>query len=135
MRTRGRGRPFTSLRPQGRRGLSEPLELFSKELVGDRRGSPWQWSLWGWVIEIAWHDMNMQVRHDIAQQQVVHMTGAEDALDRYTNSLDVLRVVGKLIGGKSGEVSDVSTTKDNGHMTFRNGVPFKYGLADSAAVE
>ena len=79
--------------------------------------------------------MNMQVRHDIAQQQVVHMTGAEDALDRYTNSLDVLRVVGKLIGGKSGEVSDVSTTKDNGHMTFRNGVPFKYGLADSAAVE
>jgi len=43
------------------------------------------------------------------------------------NSLDVLRVVSKLIGGKSGEVSDVSIPKDNGHVTFRDGAPFKDG--------
>ena len=77
----------------------------------------------------------MQVRHAITQEQVVHMTGTEDAFDRLRNNLDVLRVVGKLTGGKIGEVSDVATTKDDGHVTFRDAVPFKDGLACSAAVE
>jgi hypothetical protein len=42
---------------------------------------PRQPSLWGSVVELTGYDVNMEVRHDIAQQQVVPMTGAEDAFD------------------------------------------------------
>jgi hypothetical protein len=77
----------------------------------------------------------MEVRHDIAQEQVVHMAGAKNALDDQPHSLDVLRVIGKLAGGKIGECGDVSTTKDHRRVTVRDGVPLKDGLAGSAAVE
>ena len=77
----------------------------------------------------------MEVRHDIAQQQIVHMTGAEDALDRQPHILDVQRVVGKLVGGKISEGGDVPTPKDHGCVTVRDRVPFKNRLAGSAAME
>ena len=42
--------------------------------------------------------MNVEMRHDIAQQKIVHMTGMEDALDDGSDGLNVVRVVGKLVG-------------------------------------
>src|SRR5262245_28493795 len=63
------------------RRFSQPLELRRKDLLRDRRGIPRQRSLGGRVIEIARDDVNMQVRDDVSQQHVVHMTRAEDALD------------------------------------------------------
>jgi hypothetical protein len=116
-------------------GLSQLLELLGKDRIRDRRWIPWQRSLGGRVIQIPRYDMNMEVRHDVAKQQVVHVTRPEDTLDHHPNVLDVLGVVGKLAGGKIGEVGDVSATKDDGHVAVRDGVPFKDRLADAAAVE
>ena len=63
------------------------------------------------------------------------MTWVEDAPDRESNNLDIVRVPGEFVGGEFGEVRDVSTTKDNRHVTDRNGVPFEDSLTGSAAVK
>jgi hypothetical protein len=118
-----------------RRSLFEPLESILEDVIRDWRRVPRQRSLGGRVVEIAWDDVNVQVRRDIAQEQVVHVTRHEGPFDGSPDILDVPPVVRELVDRKMGEVGDVSTPKNNGHVPFGDGVPFEDRLADPAAVE
>ena len=79
--------------------------------------------------------MNVKVRHDVAEQQIVDMTRFENAFNRPSYVLNVRPVVGEFVWRKIGEGCDVSPPKHNCHMAGRYGVPFQKSLADSAAVE
>jgi len=79
--------------------------------------------------------MNVEVRHDIAEQQIVDMTRPENAFDRPSDGLNVRPVVGDLVWRKIDEGRDMSAPKHHCHMAGSYGVPFKKSLADSAPVE
>jgi hypothetical protein len=79
--------------------------------------------------------MNMKVRHDIAEQQVVDMTRLENVFDGPPNILNVRPVIGELVWRKIGEGRDMSAPKHHCHMAGSYRVPFKKSLANSAAVE
>jgi len=79
--------------------------------------------------------MNMEVRHDIAEQQIVDMTRLENVFDGPSGILNVRPVMGELVWRKIGEGRDMSAPKHHCHMAGSYGVPFKKSLADSAAVE
>ena len=79
--------------------------------------------------------MNVEVRHDVPEQQIVDMTRLENALDGPPDVLNVRPVIGELVWRKIGEGRDMSGPKHHCHMAVSYGVPFKKSLADSAAVE
>ena len=79
--------------------------------------------------------MNVEVRDDIAEQQIVDMTRLEDAFDGPSDVLNVRPVIGELVWRKIGEGRDMSAPKHYCHMAGSDRVPFKKSLADSAAVE
>jgi hypothetical protein len=79
--------------------------------------------------------MNMEVRHDIAEEQIVDVTRLEHVFDGPPDILNVCPVLGELVWRKIGEGRDMSAPKHHCHMAGRYGVPFKKSLADSAAVE
>jgi hypothetical protein len=79
--------------------------------------------------------MNMEMRHDIAEQQIVDMTGLENAFDGPSDVLNVRPVISELVWRKISEGRDMSAPKHDCHMAGSYCVPFKKSLADSAAVE
>lgn len=79
--------------------------------------------------------MNVEVRHDIPEQQIVHMTGLEDAFDGPSDILNVRPVIGELVRRKISEGRDMAAPKHHCHMALGYGVPFEKGLADSAAMK
>ena len=79
--------------------------------------------------------MNVEVRHDIPEQQIVHMTGLENAFDGPSDILNVRPVIGELVRRKISEGRDMAAPKHHGHMALSDGVPFEKSLADSAAMK
>ncbi len=79
--------------------------------------------------------MNMEVRHDIAEQQIVDMTRLEYVFDSPSDILNVRPVMGELVWCKIGEGRDMSAPKHHCHMAGSYSLPFNKSLADSAAVE
>jgi hypothetical protein len=77
----------------------------------------------------------MEMRRDIAKKHVIQMVWAEDADDQARDTLNVVPVVGDLAGRKIGEVGHMTSAKNHDRMAFRDGIPFKDGVARSAAVE
>jgi hypothetical protein len=75
------------------------------------------------------------MRDDVAQQQVVYVTWAEDAADHAGDTLDILPVVRDLAGREIGEVGHMTAAKHDRCMASRNGMPLKKSLTRSAAVE
>jgi len=79
--------------------------------------------------------MNMEVRDDIAEQQIVDMTRLENVFDGPPDILNVRRVMRELVWRKIGEGRDMSAPEHDCHMAGSYGVPFKKSLTDSAAME
>ena len=79
--------------------------------------------------------MNMEVRHDVPEQQVIDMTRPEHALDRSPDILNVRPVLRKFVGREISERRDMAAPKHHGHMPDSDGAPLEKSLADSAAVE
>jgi hypothetical protein len=79
--------------------------------------------------------MNVKVRHDVSEQQIVDMARLENAFDGSSDILNVRPVIGELVWRKIGEGRDMSAPKHHCHMAVRYGIPFEKSLADSAAVE
>jgi hypothetical protein len=79
--------------------------------------------------------VNVEVRHDIAEQQIVDMTRLEHTFDGPSDLLYVRPIFGELAWRKIGEGRDVSAPKHHRHMAVSDGVPFKKSLADPTAVE
>ena len=79
--------------------------------------------------------MNVEVRHDIAEQQIVDMTRLENAFDGPSDVLNVRPVIGEFVWRKISEGRDMPAPKHHCHMAGSYGVPLKESLADTAAVE
>ena len=79
--------------------------------------------------------MNVEVRHDIAEQQVVDMTRLEHAFDGPSDVLNVRPIIGELVWRKIGEGRDMSAPKHYCHMAVSYRAPFEKSLADWATVE
>ena len=119
----------------GRRRIPQLAESRRKEFLRDRRCIPRQRPLGRGIIEVPRNYMNVEVRHDIAEQQIVEMTGFENAFDGPSDILNVRPVMGQFVWRKIGEGRDMSAPKHYCHMAGSYGVPFKKSFADSAAVE
>ena len=76
-------------------------ELTVEDIVRHRRWSPWQRHPWGRVIQISRHHMNVKVRHDVAQEHVVDVTGRKGPADRATDMLNIPPVNRQFLRGKS----------------------------------
>jgi hypothetical protein len=119
-----------------RRGrFSELLELPNILIGWDLRWLPRQRPFGRWIVEVPRDYMNMEVRHDIPEQQVIDMTRLEDAFDGPTHILNVREVLGDFFRRKITEGRHMSVAKHDCYMTVRYCVPFQKRLADSAAVE
>ena len=98
-------------------------------------GIPRQGALRRRVIQIPWHDVDMEMRHDVAEQHVVHVARTEHLLDHVADVLNVLPIISELTCCELGEASNMPTTKNHYCMAFRDAFPFEQGLADSTPVE
>ena len=119
----------------GCRRIPQLPESRRKEFLRDRRWIPGQRLLGRGIIEVPRNDMNVEVRHDIPEQQIVHMTGLEHAFDGPSDILNVRPVIGELVRRKIGEGRDMAAPKHHCHMALSYGVPFEKSLADPAAME
>jgi len=79
--------------------------------------------------------VNVEVRDDIAEQQVVHMTRLENVLDSPPDILNVRPVMGEFVWSEVGEIGSMPLAKNDSHMARCYGMPFKKRLADSTAME
>ena len=79
--------------------------------------------------------MNVEVRHDIAEQQIVDMTRLEHAFNGPADVLNVRPVIGKFVRCKIREGRDMAQPKPTATWPISYGVPFEQSLADAAAME
>jgi hypothetical protein len=79
--------------------------------------------------------VDVQVRHRIAEQLVVHMARREDLLYHLGDGVNVEPVRRDFRGGQTCEIGDVVTSKDDDRMTASDGVPLKVCVADAAGVK
>jgi hypothetical protein len=79
--------------------------------------------------------VDVQVRHRIAEQLVVHVARSEDVLDHPRDSVNVDPVRRDFCGGQACEVGDVTASKDDDRMTASDGVALKVCVADTPGVE
>lgn len=79
--------------------------------------------------------MNVKVRRQVAQEQVVDMTRREGAADRATDMLNIPPVLRQFLGCQITKVRDMPTPEDHRNMPRRNRVWFQQSLAGTSAVE
>ena len=69
--------------------------------------------------------MNVEVRRQVAQKQIVDMTRREGSADRATDMLNIPPVVRELLRCQVGEVGDMPTPEDHRHMPRSNRSSFQ----------
>jgi len=79
--------------------------------------------------------MNVQVRGQIAQEQVVDVTGRKGAADRATDVLNIPPVLRQLLRRQITQVGDVATPEDHRCVSGRNRPSLQESLADAPAIE
>jgi hypothetical protein len=79
--------------------------------------------------------MNVQVRHDVAEEHVVDMTGREGAADRATHMLNISPVLRQLLRCQITEVGDVPTPEDHRCVPHSNRPSLQEGLAGAPTIE
>src|SRR5262249_27145030 len=119
----------------GSHGVAQFLRTPGKVLFGNDRSVPGQRPFGRGVVEVPRHDVDVEVRDDVAEQLIVDVTRFENAFDGAADILNVQPVVGQFGWGEIRERRNVSGPEDDSGVTGGNGMAFEQGLADSAAVE
>ena len=79
--------------------------------------------------------MNVQVRHQVAQEQIVDMTGRKGSADRATDMLNIPPVLRQLLRCQITEVGNVAPPEDHRCVARRNRPSLQESLAGAPAIE
>ena len=91
-------------------GLGERLRLPGQRFSGSR------------IVEVPWHKVDVEVRHQISEQSVVHVARREHMLDHLRDAVNVVPVRRDFGGAQAREVRNVTISKDDDRMATSDGV-------------
>jgi hypothetical protein len=111
------------------RDFSETSDLPVEFGWVDGFGLPRQWSSRGWIVHVPRHEVDVQVRHGIPEQLVVHVAGCEHLLDHPRHGLNVAPVRGRFRGRQARKVRHVPFTKDDDRVARSDAMALKVSVA------
>jgi hypothetical protein len=79
--------------------------------------------------------MNVKMRHQVAQEQIVDVTRREGFADRATHMLNISPVQGQLLRRQIAQVGDMPAAEDHRHMPRSDRMSFQQSLARAPAIE
>ena len=87
------------------------------------------------IVEVPGHKVDVQVRHGISEQLVVHVARREDPFDHPRDGVNVAPVSGDFRGGQAREVRDVPVSKDDDRVTTSDGMALKVCVARGSHIK
>jgi hypothetical protein len=105
--------------------LHLPIELGLR----DRFRLPGQRSSRSRIVEVSGHKVDVQVRHQVSQQLVVHVAWRKHPLDHPPDGVDVVPIRGGFRGSQACERRDVMVAKDDDRVAASDGVPLEMRVA------
>ena len=119
----------------GLRDVSQQLDLPIVLRLRDRLRLPGQRFSGSRIVEVSRHQVDVEVRHRISEQLVVHVARREHLLDDLRDAVNVLPVRRDFRRAQTREVRNVTISKDDDRMATSDGVSLQVGVTHASGVK
>ena len=103
--------------------------------LGNRLRLPGQRFSRSRIVKVPRHKVDVEVRHQISEQLVVHVARREHMLDHLRDAVNVVPVRRDLGGAQAREVRNVTLSKDDDRMATSDGVSLEVCIAHRSCVK